>query len=364
MRVLMLANDSGGLYKFRKELLERFVQEKYRVYVDIPDDEYISELEEIGCKVHINKYLERRGTNPVNDLKLLRFYYALIKKVAPDVVLTYTIKPNVYGGMVCRRLNIPFIVNITGLGTSIENGGILQKITLVLYKNGIRKSAQVFFQNNRDKKYFEESGIIPEYADVLPGSGVNLYKNAYTPYPENDGEIVFLVVGRIMKDKGIDEILEAAEDISSEYPFCRFRLIGGFDEDYQERIRKAESSGYIEYVGAQKDVYPFYVASHALIHASYHEGMSNVIQEAAATGRPVIASDIPGCREIYEDGVTGIGFEVRNGKSLISAIKKFIELPYEKKAAMGRAGRVKMEREFNRQIVIDKYMQAIERITA
>lgn len=362
MKVLIIANSPSGLYKFRKELIEALVDKEYRVFASVPEGEFFDELGALGCRVIPNRYLDRRGTNPAKDMRLLRYYYALVKKVSPEVVLTYTIKPNIYGGMVCGRLNIPCIANITGLGTTLENGGILQKVSLALYKAGLKKAKKVFFQNTHDKGFFEDHNIKTAAFDILPGSGVNTRDFAYEPYPKETDPVVFLIVGRIMKDKGTDEVLAAAKDIKREHPSVIFRFIGSFDEDYMEKIDSAVAEGTIEYVGSQKDMNPWYKECSAIVHASYHEGMSNVLQEAASTGRPVIATDVPGCKEVYEDGVTGYSFRPKDSHSLLEAIERFIDTPYDKKIAMGKAGREKMEREFSRKIVIDKYMEEVRKI--
>lgn len=361
MKILILANNDVGLFKFRRELLEKLV-EKYETYVSIPDGEYINAIEEIGCKVLVNKLLDRRGTNPVQDIKLMRHYNRLVKDVAPGAVLTYTIKPNVYGGLVCRWKKIPYIANITGLGTSIENGGMLQKLTLTLYKTGLARAEKVFFQNAANLDYFLQRKVIKGRYDVLPGSGVNLNTHKFEPYPGETVRLVFATIGRIMRDKGIDELLTAAKVIKKEFPQIRFRLVGYFDENYESVVKKAQQEGVAEYIEHQKDIHAILTESHAIIHASYHEGMSNVLLEAASTGRPVIATNIPGCREAFEEGVSGIGFEPKNSEDLVRAIREFISLPHEEKKAMGRAGRRKMELESNRDIVVEKYMAEIDKI--
>ena len=362
MKILILANSPSGLYKFRKELIEALVEKEYKVFASVPEGEFFDEFRAMGCRVIPNRFLERRGTNPVKDMKLLRYYYALIKKVSPDVVLTYTIKPNIYGGMVCGRLKIPCIANITGLGTAVENGGLLQKLTLALYKEGLKKARKVFFQNTHDKEFFEDHNIRTGAFDILPGSGVNTKDYPFEPYPKETDPIVFLIVGRIMKDKGTDEVLAAAKEIKRSHLSVIFRFIGSFDEDYREKIDNAEAEGTIEYVGSQKDMRPWYKGCSAIVHASYHEGMSNVLLEAASTGRPVIATDVPGCIETYEPGVTGLSFKPKDTQSLIDAIEQFLQLSNSKRAAMGRAGRAKVEREFDRQIVVDRYVQEIRNI--
>ncbi len=343
--------------------MEKLVSDHHEVYVSVPEDEYTSELESTGVRIIHNDRLERRGTNPLKDLKLFKYYKNILKEIMPDVVFTYTIKPNVYGGYACGRLKIPYIVNVTGLGTAVQNGGLMQKITLLLYKIGIKKAKRVFFQNEENLKFMiSHNTVRREQTGLLPGSGVNTDQHCYEPYPENDDHIIFTTVGRIMKDKGIDEILNAAEIIRAKYPQTEFRLIGDYDEKYEETVKQYESRGVIRYLGFQKDVHPYMAESHAIIHASYHEGMSNILQEASSTGRPVIATDVHGCIEIIDPGVTGLVFKVKNADSLAETIEKFINMPHEEKENMGKAGREKMIREFSRKIVIEKYINEISEI--
>ncbi len=363
MKILILANHQLGLYKFRKELLERLVKEKYCVYISVPKDQYTKELKSIGVKLIDNKYMDRRGTNPIHDIRLVNYYKVLIKKVEPDVVLSYTIKPNVYGGYVCSKLGIPYITNVTGLGTSVQNGGILQKLTLKMYKIGLKKAYVVFFQNEENRTFMVKNRIVnSEKTDLLPGSGVNINQYCYEEYPDDKTKVVFTTIGRIMKDKGIDEVLGAAELIKKKHPKTEFRLIGDFDENYEKCVRDYDDKGIIKYLGFQKDIHSYMAESHAIIHASYHEGMSNILQEAASTGRPVIATEVHGCIETYENELTGLMFRAGNTESLVDAIERFLLLSKDEKIAMGKAGRNKMVKEFNRDIVIDKYLKVIHSI--
>lgn len=362
MRILILANNDVGLYKFRKELIEKLVEQKQKVYISVPKGIFINDIKAIGCNVIVNNYLERRGTNIEQDLKLICYYAWLFMRMKPDIVLTYTIKPNVYGGLVCTLLKIPYIVNITGLGTAMENKGILQFLALVLYKIGLRKAQTVFFQNEENLRYMLKHHIVKrEQCRKIPGSGVNTSQHCYEPYPKYNKTIIFTTIGRIMRDKGINEILEAAERVKKKYPNTIFRLIGDFDEEYRDKVRRYEELGIVSYIAQQKDVHPFIAESHAIIHASYHEGMSNVLLEAASTGRPVIATDVHGCIEIFEPDKTGIAFKAGSVTSLIHAIEKFLALSYQEKEAMGRAGRIKIEKKFDRNIVVDKYIKEIEK---
>lgn len=362
MRILILTNNDGGLYLFRKELLEALLEDN-QVIISLPHGEYIEKLIDLGCK-YIPCEFDRRGTNPIGDIKQYRYYKKLIREVKPDVVFTYTIKPNVYGGMACSKLGVPYIANVTGLGTSIMNPSAMQKLSLFLYKMGLRKAHTVFFQNKTNLKFMQEHKVVGRRCRLLPGSGVNLETNRFEEYPNNDDKIEFLTIGRIMRDKGTDELLQAAEIIKGRHPDVIFTIIGGFDEsEFKERITSAHNAGIINYVGTQKDVHSFLKRSHATIHPSYHEGLSNVLLETASSGRPVIATNVPGCQETYEDGVSGISFEPRNVQSLVDAIERFLSLSHEEKAEMGRQGREKVEREFDRNIVIKAYQEVLEEIS-
>lgn len=362
MRILFLTNDGGGLYSFRRELLEAIIKSGHKVYVSFPHGNDVSRVCKLGCRYIDCIYLVRHGKNPLQDIALVFRYLKILGKVKPDLVLSYTIKPNIYGGIACRIKRIPYIANITGLGTSIQNGGILQKLTLSLYKCGMGKARKVFFQNTANKDFMVKHCIVNNNIEIIPGSGVNLEQHCFEEYPENDNKIIFTTIGRIMRDKGTNEILSAARIIKKKFPSVQFQFIGGFEEDYQEVFRQAVRDGVIQCVGEQLDIHPFIKESHAIVHASYHEGMSNVLLESAATGRPVIATNIPGCRETYEEGLSGIGFRPRDTRDLVRALEEFINLSYEKKVEMGRCGRRKMEKEFDRQIIIKRYLEEISKV--
>lgn len=360
MKVLILANNDVGLYKFRRELVEELLKH-HEVHICLPKGEYVNNLVVLGCVYHECEF-DRHGTNFFAELKQISFYRSLLKTVTPDVVFTYTVKPNIYGGIACASLKVPYIVNITGLGTAIENGGVMQKLLLTLYKFGLRKAQKVFFQNESNRDFMLSKGVVKCKYDVLPGSGVNLDEHRAEAYPYDEDPIVLVTIGRIMKDKGADEVLYAAKVIRQEYNNVVFKIVGDFDGDYEEKVQTAENSGFIEYLGKQSNIHGILKDSHAIVHASYHEGMSNVLLEAAACARPIIATDVPGCREIYRDGVSGISCKARDGDDLVRAIREFIELSYREKESMGQAGRTIVEGQFDRAIIIDKYMKEIDEI--
>ncbi len=360
-RILILTNSDVGLYKFRKELIENFIRQGYEVVISLPYGDFIKELQEMGCVFYQTNF-ERRGMNPICDLKLCCTYFKLLKKFTPSIVLTYTIKPNIYGGIVCRIKKIPYIVNITGLGTAIENQGIISKVLLKLYKASLKKSQCVFFQNARNKNYFETKRIFFGNSKLIPGSGVNLQEFCFETYPSEREKTKFLFIGRIMKDKGIEEFLCCAEEIFKENKNVEFGIIGDYDDKkYEEVISGLENRGIVTYYGMQQDVRPFIKDSNAIILPSYHEGLSNVLLEAAAMGRPVIASDIFGCKETFCENITGIGFKVKDSKALLNAVRKFLNLSWKEQAIMGSKARKKIEAEFDRNIIINAYNNEINR---
>ena len=284
-KVLILANNASGLYDFRNELLLRLLQD-YEVHVSLPDEEEVPEIAGEGCIVH-HTSLERRGMNPIKDGKLLLDYLKLICKIKPNIVLTYTIKPNIYGSLSCRIAKVPYIVNITGLGSAFENDGVLRKVVVFLYRVALKNAECIFFQNTKNLKIFEEFGIKAKKVRLVPGSGVNLDRHVYEEYPKEDEPLILLYVGRIMKEKGTDELLYAAERIKQEYPQVLFQIVGNYEDDYKAIVEEKVKDGVLQFVGYQKIIHPYYKNAAAAIMPSYHEGMSNVILEAAATGRPV-----------------------------------------------------------------------------
>jgi galacturonosyltransferase len=307
--------------------------------------------------------LDRHGTNPLQELKLISFYKELIKKVKPDIVFTYTIKPNVYGGIVCSKLNIPYIANITGLGTAVENDGIMQKLTLFLYKKGLKKAQKVFFQNSSNRDFMLSKGVITGAYGMLPGSGVNLNQYHVMNYPERD-LINFLFIARVMKEKGIDQYLDAAETIHKKYPQTIFNICGAYEPEYDRtRMEKLISDGIVVYHGLVNDIAEMHKTSACTIHPTYYpEGLSNVLLESCACGRPIITTDRPGCREVVDNGINGYIVNQKDSKDLIDKIEKFLSMSFEERKQMGLAGRAKAEREFDRQIVVEAYIREIETV--
>ena len=356
-RVLILANFSGGLYDFRNEFVEALLAE-HEVYVSLPDDVKTKELRAEGVRI-VKTPIHRRGMNPLEDIKLYLGYRRLMKKLQPDLVITYTIKPNIYGGFCARRLKIPYIVTITGLGGAFDKNKLFVRLIVGMYRAGLKKAECVFFQNEENRNIFRKYCIGGKKDRLVMGSGVNLERHSYEPYPEGE-ETHFLFVGRVMKERGILEFVAAARELHSDKVF--FDILGACDEDYQEMLDALEREGVIRQLGFHTEVHPYLTKAGAVIVASFHEGMSNTLIEAAATGRPVIASNISGCKEAFEEGKTGFGFTPGDAKELTAVLNRFLELPYEKRSEMGREARKKMEREFDRKSVTASYMDEVHQI--
>ncbi len=360
MKILILANNDVGLYKFRKELLDRLLKEGNEVFISLPYGAFVDEMTRMGC-TFIDTPIQRRGTNPITDLKLMKQYDQMIRQIRPDVVLTYTIKPNVYGGLACQKNKVPYIANVTGLGSAVENGGLMQKITVFLYRLGLRKADTVFFQNQANRDFMMKQKAVKGNDRLIPGSGVNLEQYRYVKYPDHD-TVDFVYVGRLMKEKGFDLYASAAEKIRAKYPMSRFHVCGDYEEDYKDRVEGLVKNDVIIYHGLVDRMTDIYAAVDCTVHPTYYpEGMSNVLLESLACGRPIITTDRPGCREIVEDGVNGFVVRQNDEEDLIEKIEKFIGLSQKEKEELGINGRRKVEEEFDRNIVIEEYLKAIEK---
>lgn len=360
-KVLILSNHYNSLRIFRRELIVE-IAKKHDVIVSMPscDKENTDIIRSYGCKV-ITTEFNRRGMNPVKDIVLFHKYKKLLKEVKPDVVITYTIKPNIYGAMACKAKDIPCYVNVTGLGSAFESRGVVRWLVSLLYKKSLSEAKKVFFENSENKNLFVNDKIIRSgQAVVMPGAGVNLDEFYPCEYKNDDGIVKFLFVGRIMKEKGVDELFYAIRRIKKEFNNISFEFIGWYEDNYKEEVKMLEQGGLIKFYGFQSDVKPFIEQSHCLILPSYHEGMSNTLLEGASMCRALIATNIPGCREAIVDWKTGFLAEVKNKNSLYKAIKNFILLKDEEKKAMGLRGRQHVEKNFDKKMVVEKTIEEMK----
>lgn len=358
-KVLILANNDIGLYNFRKELIEELIAQKNRVYLSLPDGPKIQALVTMGAEF-IDTPVNRRGINPITDIKLLIKYFQIIKMVKPDYIFSYTIKPNIYGGISSRIKKVPLLATITGLGTVFQKDGLLKDFIIFLYRQALKSARSVLFENVSNLNTFVENSIITsKQAVLLNGAGVNIEQFNFDQLPKQNG-VSFIFLGRIMKEKGVDELFAVAQRIVREYPDTQFHVLGYYEENYKDTVEKLHEQGVINFHGMQEDVKPYIQASHCCILPSYHEGMSNTLLEAASMGRPLITSNINGCKEAVIDGESGYLCNVRDGEDLYLKVKQFIELPYEKKAQMGVISRKHIENNFNRERVVEKVISLLD----
>ena len=357
-KILILTNHSYMLYRFRLELIQALMK-SHEVVLSMPFVGHEEDFQALGLRC-IETDIDRRGINPATDLKLFHTYLRLLKEEKPDLVITYSIKPNIYGGLACRIAGVPYCANVQGLGTAFQRKGLAQFVT-VLYKLALGKARTVFFENRENAEEFCRRGILSAGKEtVLPGAGINLERYSYVPYPENKA-VHFLYLGRIMKEKGMDELFAAMRRLREKFGAGMVLDIVGFfdDEGYKAQVDQLVAEGIAVYHGFQSDPLPYYTAADCVVLPSYHEGMSNVLLEAAATGRPVITSDIPGCREAVEDGKTGLLCKAQDCVSLYEQMARMAETSPAERQAMGQAAHEKMLREFDKRLVVEKTMSAL-----
>lgn len=358
-RILFLANHFITLYSFRRELIKKLLEEGHEVWLSLPEDPENEYFRELGCRI-VPTGIDRRGMNPVKDLKLLAFYKKILSGIEPDIIFSYTIKPNIYGSLASGK-RYRQVCNITGLGGTFLKKGALSAVAEVLYKLSVRHAYKVFFQNSGDRDFFIQNGMIGDNWELIPGSGCDIEEHSFCPMQQEDGTVRFLFIGRVMRLKGIDEYLQAAKLTREKYPDTEFIIAGWNEEDeYIKIVADAQECGYVNYIGFRKDIKDWIRRAHCTVLPSHGgEGVPNVLLESAAAGRVCIGSDISGTRDVIEDGVTGWLFEPGNAEALAKLCEKFILLPPEERAAMGIAGREKVVREFDRRIVIEKYMEEV-----
>ncbi len=356
-KILIMTNHSYMLYRFRLELIQE-MRKAHEVVLSMPFVGHEEDFQALGIRC-IQTEVDRRGMNPKTDFRLFLTYRELLKAERPDMVITYSIKPNVYGGLACRMAGVPYCANVQGLGTAFQKKGLARLVTL-LYKLALGKAHTVFFENEANAAEFRSRKIVPaEKETVLPGAGINLERYPYVPYPENQ-VMHFLYLGRLMKEKGIDELFAAMERLHEKGGSSVILDLVGFydDESYKGRVERLVARGIAVYHGFQTDPLPYYAAADCVVLPSYHEGMSNVLLEAAAVGRPVITSDIPGCREAVEDGKTGLLCRARDTGSLYEKMRRMACASFAERQSMGQAAHEKMVREFDKRRVISATLSA------
>ncbi|WP_026519702.1 glycosyltransferase family 4 protein [Butyrivibrio sp. FCS006] len=361
-RILLLGNCHFTIVRFRKELIIKLVELGYDVWISFPNfsqgekESGEDAAKRLGCNFLEFKML-RRSATVLKELNTINECRRLIKEISPDVILTYTIKPNIYGGLVAHRFGIPYFMNVTGLGSGFNKGDALSKILIKLMKFCMNRAENVFFQNEENIDFFKSAGYTKNNYELIPGSGVNLEE--FKPLPYKKEGFYFLYLARVMKEKGIDEFLALANDFKDNHS-VEFHVCGDMEEDYDEIIRDYAARSIIQYHGTVENVVDYLAMASAVIHPSYYnEGISNTLLEAAASARPIITTNHPGCREVVIDGKTGFLFEKQNIEDLRKKVKKFILLSVDERKNMGIEGRRLVEEKYNRKQVVDKYLEYI-----
>jgi glycosyltransferase involved in cell wall biosynthesis len=379
-KVILAANTSWYIYNFRLPLIRALQHENFETLGVAPVDEYSSALRNAGCRI-IEIKLNNKSINPLNEIVSVYDYYRIYASIKPDIILHFTTKPNIYGSMAARALKIPYVNNIAGLGTAFSKKGFLNQIVKSMYRLSQNAADQVFFQNRDDLDMFIKSRIVSSMqADLLPGSGIDLdsfapaseiYNGSVDPGKQSTDlvrNIRFVLVARLIRDKGVLEFARAARIIKQKYPSTGFMLVGFLDKNNpgaiaETWIRRWENEGLLKWAGRQDDVRPFIAGADCVVLPSYYrEGTPRSLLEGAAMGKPIIAADAVGTREPVENGVTGFLCRSRDPQDLARKMERIITMDPEHRLEMGRKGREKMVREFDVRIVLDKYVDIMREI--
>lgn len=355
-KILLITNHSYMFWRFRKELVEDLLRD-HEVIISTPFVGHEKDLEALGCRM-IETVIDRRNVNLFAEMKLLYTYLSILRRERPDMVITYSIKPNIYAGIACQLLKIPYCLNVQGLGTAFQKKGFA-RVATVLYRLAAKKARTVFFENTESAEIFRSRKITPtEQQTVLPGAGINLENYTYVPYPRNEATH-FLFLGRFMREKGMDELIYAAKKLHSRYGSRMvLDLVGFFEDAYKEQINQLVAEGCAVFHGFQTDPRPYYAEADCVVLPSHHEGLSNVLLEAAAIGRPIITNDIAGCREVVIRNESGLLCIPKDRESLFEAMDTFMQLSREEREAMGKCGRAYMD-DFAKEKVVRQTVAAI-----
>lgn len=367
LHVVLTVNAAWNLVHFRGGLIKGLLADGHRLTVFAPPDSSVPKLEAMGCRF-VPLHMDPKGLNPWHGLRLYRTMARVFENEKPDAILSYTIKNNIFGAFAAGRRGYAFVPNVTGLGTAFLSGGLAHRLAGMLHRLAFRRLDVVFFQNPDDRDLFVSHGMVrARQARCLPGSGIDLSQHRVAPLPAIADRPVFLMIARLIRDKGVAEYVEAAKRVRKIVPTARFQLLGAKGKDNRGGISPAtvaawQAGGIIEVLGETGDVRPFIRSADCVVLPSYREGAPRTLLEAAAMARPVIATDVPGCRAVVDDMVSGLLCKVRSAESLADACLRFIFIAPADRVAMGLAGRAKMEREFDQALVLDAYRKVLSEI--
>ena len=365
MHLLLTVNSAWNILNFRRPIVAALLAQGHCVTVLAPPDDAVPKLEKLGVRV-IPLVMDTKGLNPLRDTAFMLRMYRHFRIERPDIVLSWTIKNNIFGAFAARMARVPFIPNVSGLGTAFLSGGLLQRVAETLYRRAFARLDTVFFQNTEDAALFTERRLVQEHqVRCLPGSGIDLSHFAPIPLPE--GLPSFLMIARLLRDKGVLEYVDAARDIRARYPDATFRLLGAAGSQNRSAISAVEvaewqAEGIIDYLGTTEDVRPHIAQAQCVVLPSYREGAPRTLIEGAAIGRPAIATDVPGCRDVVQDGVTGLLCAPRSAIALAAQCAHFIEMSQADRTVMGQAARARVEALYDEAIVVRAYLDSIARL--
>ncbi len=365
----IVINTSWNIYNFRLGLIAALQNEGYKVIAVAPNDEYSQKFCELDIDYH-EISMNNKGTNPIEDAKLIYSYYKLYKKIKPDILLHYTIKPNIYGSIAAKMLNIPVINNISGLGTVFLNPGLSSGVAKMLYKATLKIPEKVFFQNSHDRELFVDLNYVNKgKTDLLPGSGIDTekFKPSEKAVSTKEEHLKFLFIARLVKDKGLVEYVEAIKLLRAKYKNAEFAILGAFYPGNPTAITEEDMDSWVEedlvnYLGTSDDVKSVIDNYDCVVLPSYREGLSRVLLEASSMGKPIVTTNVPGCKEVVDDGITGFLCNAKDASDLAAKMEQMLQLSHEERIDMGMKGRDKIINEFDEKLVIRKYIEAIESI--
>lgn len=366
MRIAIVLNTSWNIYNFRMNFVKALQANGHEVHTIAPVDDYTHYLVEQGCFHHAVR-MDSRGANPIKDSALIVELFAIYKRLKPDVILHYTIKPNVYGTLAASLLRIPVINNVCGLGTVFLKDNLVSAIAIFLYKISFRFANKVFFQNSDDLKLFLDKKLVArEAVDLVPGSGIDLEKFRPMNFRKND-KFTFLMISRLISDKGIYEYIQAIEKLRNNGVDARFQVLGAMDPEHKRGIQKEiiESwinNGTIEYLGTTDNVREFIEKADCVVLPSYREGTPRTLLEAASSCKPIIATDVPGCNHVVVNNFNGLLCKLKDSDDLAQKMEVMTVMDDQKLKQFGLNGRAKIEAEYDESIVINKYLAALSSV--
>ena len=367
MKIAVVLNTSWNIYNFRKGLILSLMDKGNEVITIAPKDAYTYKLLDLGCR-HVPVKMDSRGANPIKDFLLILELYGIYKKVKPDVILHYTIKPNIYGTIAASLLRIPVINNVCGLGTMFLKDNLVSRVAILLYRIAFRFPKKIFFQNEDDQNLFLTRRIVSKkVSDLLPGSGINTNEFISNPQSGNNQPFTFLLISRLIYDKGIIEYIEAIDQLKKEGIDAKFQLLGQIDEKHKRgipanKIQDWIEKNQVEYLGTTEDVRSYIQNADCVVLPSYREGTPKTLLEAASMAKPIVTTNVPGCNNVVRHGENGFLCKVKDAEDLAEKMKSILILPETQRRKMGDNGRSYIIKNFDESIVIERYMESIKNI--